>query len=306
MSKRLLFFGNERIATGVTTTAPTLQALVKNGYDVAAVVVAQGQAMPSRKERELEIETAAQQYGIPILKPGKLSEAKSDLDKFKAEAAVLVAYGKIVSEDIIGLFPKGIVNIHPSLLPKYRGSSPIEGVILDGEEETGISLMKLTSGVDAGPVYAQARLGLNGDETKQELADSLIELGKDTLIEHLPAILDGSLKPEDQDDAQATYEERVSKADSVLSFTDENALRLAREVRAYAGWPRSTAMIGTTQVVVTEAHTENFDGVPGTLYLENRQLGIHAKSGTLIIDKLIPAGKKEMPASAFLVGYKPI
>jgi methionyl-tRNA formyltransferase len=306
VNKTLLFFGNERIATGVTTTAPTLRALVENGYNVAALVTAEAASGPSRKGREQEIEAVAQQYGIPILKPAKLSDVKDDLAKFKAEAAVLVAYGKLVPSDVIDLFPKGIINIHPSLLPKHRGSAPIEGALLEGDSETGVSLMRLVQAMDAGPVYAQAILPLKPGDSKQFLADELLKMGKDLVIEHLPSILDGKLEAAEQNGDEATYQHRVSKADSELQFTEETAEHLAREVRAYLGWPRSKAMIGTTEVIVTEAHAKDFDGVPGTLYLEDKLLGIHAKQGTLIIDKLVPAGKKEMPASAFLTGYNPI
>lgn len=302
-NNRLVFFGNERLATGVTTTVPVLQSLIAAGYEIAAVVVAQNPTAKSRQERPLEIAAIAAQHNIPLLAPPKLSEAKDTLEAFEAAAGILVAYGKLVPTEIIDIFPRGIINIHPSLLPKHRGSAPIESVILAGEAETGVSLMELSQAMDAGPLYAQQILPLRGDEPKQYLTDQLLELGKNLLLTHLPNILDGSLKPEPQQDTKATYDERIHKAASELDFTAP-ASQLVRHIRAYAGWPRSRAKLGTTEVIITAAHLGEASGTPGTLWLEGPELGIHTSDGTLIIDSLIPPGKKEMTAAAFLTGYK--
>lgn len=301
-SQRLIFFGNERLATGVTTTAPTLQALITAGYEIAAVVIAQSASSSSRKPRPLEVARIAAQHGIPVIAPPKLTKAKDELMSFDAEAGILAAYGKIVPTSIIGVFPSGIINIHPSLLPKHRGSTPIETVILDGELETGVSLMGLAEKMDDGPVYAQQIVPLRGDETKQALADQLLKLGSNMLITHLPKILDGSLAPSAQDEAQATYTDKIDKNDSELDFK-KPAGELEREVRAYAGWPRSRAKIGTTEVIVTAAHATSARGTLGALFINGRQLGLHCSEGTLIIDSLVPAGKKEMTGAAFLAGY---
>lgn len=305
MSSRILFFGNERIATGVNTEVPTLQALIQAGYEVAAVVVAQNDPGKSRKARQLEIATVAESHNIPVISPSKLSESVSDLASFKAEAAVLVAFGKIVPQTVINIFPRGIINIHPSLLPKHRGPTPIESVILNGDKETGVSLMQLSAEMDAGPVFAQETILLNGRETKQQLADQLLGIGKDMLMNYLPQILDGNLTPIRQKESDATYDNRIGKEEGVLDFVGKNAEQLEREVRAFAGWPRSRAKIGTTEAVITQAHAADTSGTPGTPLLDGTTLGIYAAEGALIIDSLIPAGKKEMPTQAFLAGYKP-
>jgi methionyl-tRNA formyltransferase len=155
MSAKIVFFGNERLATGVTTTAPTLQALIDAGYEVCALVVAQNQSGASRKARKLEVAEIAEQHGIPVLVPAKLDDIAGQLKDYGAEIGILVAFGKIVPQAILDIFPHGIINIHPSLLPKHRGSTPIESAILFGENETGVSLMQLVQKMDAGPVYAQ-------------------------------------------------------------------------------------------------------------------------------------------------------
>ena len=302
MSKKILFFGNERLATGVTTTAPALQGLIANGYEVAAVVVAQNDMGKSRKARSLEVANIAQEHNIPLLSPADLRKAKDELVGYGAQAAVLIAYGKIVPPEVLNIFPAGIVNIHPSLLPLHRGSAPLEGAILSGAPETGVSLMKLSQKMDAGPVYTRKTVPLNGAEAKQALADMLATIGTDILLEQLPGILDASAESIPQDDTSATYDAHISKSDGSIDWS-KSAVQLEREIRAYAGWPRSRTTIGTTDAIVTAAHIAEGLGEPGQLQIEDKQLGVYCGNGLLIIDSLIPIGKREMPAAAFLAGY---
>jgi methionyl-tRNA formyltransferase len=307
MSKAILFFGNERLATGVHTTAPVLQALVAAGYHVAAVIIAQEDAGASRSSRELEISSIAERLNIPVLSPPSLKLAQDELATFNATAGVLVAYGKIVPTAVIHSFPRGIINIHPSLLPRHRGPTPLESALLAGEHKTGVSLMQLAAKMDAGPIYAQEIVTLMGNETKQELADQLAETGKSMLLANLPGILDGSLIPKAQDDSLATYDARITKSQGALGVLDwkQPAETLTRRIRAYHGWPRTRTTIGAVEVIITEAHSIAGTGAPGSLYLENKQLGIHTGDGILIIDSLIPAGKRAMSGTAFLTGYTP-
>ena len=302
---KLLFFGNERLATGVTTTAPVLTALIEAGYEIPAVIVTKTARRESRKERPLEILEVAKKHNIPVLDPVNPIDIKDKIKELKADAGVLVAYGRLVHSDVLDMFPKGIINIHPSLLPKHRGATPIEQVILLDERETGVSLMKLVPRMDAGPVYAQKKLKVRGDETKQELADKLLDTGKQLLIKHLPAILDGSLDAQEQEELEVVYDKRVEKDDALIEPAKETANEISRKIRAYAGWPRTRAMIGTTQVIIARAHVEDITGVPGTLWINGKNLGIHCSEGTIAIDELIPAGKKQMSAAAFLAGYSP-
>lgn len=303
MSARIVFFGNERLATGVGTTAPTLQALIAAGYDIAAVV-SHNEAGKSRKPRPLEIAAIAAQHNIPVLLPNKLNDIADQLADMQAEIGVLVAFGKIVSQSIIDLFPHGIVNIHPSLLPLHRGPTPIESVILSGASETGVSLMSLVAKMDAGPVYAQERVRLLGNEVKQALADQLLETGKNLLLGHLPAILNGSLEPTEQDNDQASYDELITKDKAEIDW-QQTAKQIERSLRAYAGWPRSRTNIGGRDMIITKAHIIDGNGTPGVIWLEGRQLGMHTAEGILVIDELVLSGKKPMSGSDFLLGYKP-
>jgi methionyl-tRNA formyltransferase len=302
MSNKILFFGNERLATGLATTAPTLRALIAAGHEVTGVVLAQNDVGPSRKARQPEIAEVATEHGIPIITPSDLRSAEAEIQAFGAEIGVLVAYGKLVPESVINLFAHGIVNIHPSLLPKHRGPTPIESVILAGESETGVSLMKLAPKMDAGPVYSQQKISLMGTETKLTLSQKLQQIGVEMLIRDLPAIISGSLQPVTQDDSQATYDDLIDKSVAQLDFT-KPAIQLEREIRAYAVWPRSRTTLGSIEVIVTAAHAKDENSTPGQLRRDNKQIAVGTSDGILVIESLIPLGKKEMSTEAFLAGY---
>ncbi len=293
MSKQLVFFGNERLATAVKTDVPTLRALIASGYEIAAVVSHYEQAI-SRKHRELEISTVAEENNIPLLLPEKLTDVSEQLADLKADAAILVAYGKIIPQSIIDIFPNGIINIHPSLLPKYRGPTPIETAILDGARKTGVSLMKLVADMDAGPVYAQKDFSLSGNETKQELANKLLAAGSELLVDNLVSILDGSLQAKAQDDSEATYTKLLTKEDRLIDL-DKPADVIERQVRAYLGWPKSHIRLFDNDLVVTKAR------VAGSA--DDGELVVQAKPGWLQLQELIAPSGKTISGAEFLRGY---
>ena len=300
MSKTILFFGNERLATGVSTTAPVLRGLLADGYHVAAVITQYDQ-QASRRPRAPEIIAVAEAHNIPVLLPKKPVEIIDQLAAFTADAAVLVAYGKIVPQAVIDIFPKGIINIHPSALPEHRGPTPLESVIMSGASSTAVSLMQLTAGMDSGPVYAQQSVPLTGNETKQELADNLLAVGASMVHELLPSILDGSLAPTPQDDSHATYDQLLRKEDSQLDWS-RPAIELARMVRAYAVWPRSRAHLAGHDIIITKAHAIEGNGTPGSI-ADIAGLGIHTGDGVLVLDEVLPPGKKPMNGADFARGH---
>ena len=296
MSKpsKLVFFGNERLATAAETDVPTLRALVKAGHEIKAAVSTHTEVV-SRRKRVLEIVDVAHAYHIPVLLPRKVGEAADRLKRVGAEAAILVAYGQIIPQSIIDIFPKGIINIHPSLLPKLRGSTPVETAILNGLAETGVSLMKLTAEMDAGPVYAQKATALTGSETKPELALKLLNEGSELLVNHLDKILDGSLQPQPQDEGEATYSRLLSKSDGWLDF-NEPAESIERKVRAFLGFPKTRAKIFNHDVVITKARTaaSPTDG----------QLVINCQPGYLEVLELTAPSGRTMSGADFILGYR--
>lgn len=300
-SAKIVFFGNERLATGVVSNTPTLLALIKAGYEVAAIVTS-FTAAKSRKARELEIEQIANNYAIPLLAPAKLSEIKPALKAYGAECGVLVAFGKIVPEEIIEIFPRGIINVHPSALPKHRGPTPIESVILDGSQDTAVSLMQLVKAMDAGPVYVQQPVQLTGQETKQELADNLAAIGSKLVIEHLPAILSSKATPAPQNEAEATYDSLISKSDGLIDW-NLRAETIERQIRAYAGWPGSRTELFGKEVQLLKAVVVDKTGIPGEVFAQDKNLFVCCGDKAMHIELLKPAGKKEMTGKNFLAGY---
>lgn len=302
MSKtKIVFFGNERLATGINTKAPTLRALIESGYEIVAVV-ANFEAGISRNGRELEISSLAKENNIPVLLPNKPSDIIDQLKEYNAEAGILAAYGKIIPQSIIDIFPHGIINIHPSLLPQHRGPTPIESVIIGGETTTGVSIMKLVKEMDAGPVYGFSEFKLNGTEDKQSLADELQELGTTLLLNLLPGILSGEIVAQSQNEEHATYDKQITKTDGILDF-NKPANLLEREIRAYMEWPKSRTKLSNIDVIITSAEVDDDSGKIGKIEILDNKLVIYCKEKSLSIKSLKPAGKNDMNIESFISGY---
>lgn len=293
---KLIFFGNERLVSGLDhTETPVLRSLIEAGYDIKAVV-ANDAGTKSRKQKTLEVADVAAEHGIPVHTPHRPMDIYEELAAYKAEAAVLVAYGRIVPQKLIDLFPFGIVNIHPSLLPKYRGPSPIESAIANGDESTGVSIMALSKDMDAGPVYHQVEFNLPAYETAPHLSQKLASLAASELIATLPRILDGSLQPVAQDESKASYCQLISKQDALLDPETQTAEQAERLVRAYKAFPRARIMFNDAQLIILKAHTAD----SGTTALDIK----FADGRYLCVDELIAPSGKTMSAEAFLKGLR--
>jgi len=293
-SRTIIFFGNERLVSGLESTdTPILRGLIEQGYSIAAVVSHHSETS-SRKKRPLEVADIANAHNIPILLPDRPIDIYDQLVSFGAEAAVLSAYGRIIPQKVIDIFPKGIINIHPSLLPLHRGPTPIESAIAKGEAETGVSIMQLSAKMDAGPIYGQVSLSLEGTETKFELYESLSGIGSELLLSLLPGILDGSTTPKPQDDSRATYDNILSKSDAWLDFSALSAIEAERLVRAYLVFPKTKARIFEQDIIITKAHVSEE---------KITALDIECSQGILSIDRLIGPSGREMSAKDFLNGY---
>jgi methionyl-tRNA formyltransferase len=292
ISKTIVFFGTENLSD------IPLERLIEGDYDVAAVVTKPD--APKGRKRKLtppSVKIIANNHGIKVLQPEKLGEIADFIASFdEPPVGILASYGKIIPQRIIDLFAPGIINIHPSLLPEYRGPSPIETTILDGKSETGVSIMKLVKEMDAGPVYAQRRIGLRGNESKQDLYNTLSEIGVDLLIDNLPNILDGTMEPIPQDDDKTTFCEKFDKSMSLLNCSDMTALECYNQVRAFAGFPKSKLMINGVECTITSAAASN---------TKETEIDRRCKDGNyLVIRRLIPCGGKEITAVEFVNGYQ--
>lgn len=290
-SPRAVFFGNEQLATGVSTSLPLLNALHDSGVQIAAIVTSAHQAT-SRSRHTPAVSQFAEQHGIPLLCPRKPADIIDQLAGYQADCGILAAYGHIIPQSLIDIFPHGIINLHPSALPTYRGPTPIEQTILDGLNRTAVSIMALTAGMDEGPLYTQEPVVLTGRETKQALADQLGQVGAAAIVHLLPAIISGQAQPIPQQ-GKASYTQRITKAMGQLDPAAHTAEQLERFVRAYAGWPKTRLQLNNHEVIVTQAHAGN-----------NGSLVISCAEGTyLSIDQLQAPNGKTMDAASFLRGY---
>lgn len=311
-SHRIIFFGNERLSSGFKPHgAPVLQSLIDAGYEVVAVVAHNEQAN-SRNARELEIEQVANKHHIPLLLPKKPSEIIDQLTEMKPDIGVLVAYGKIIPQSIIDIFPHGILNLHPSLLPQYRGSTPIEQAILDGVPKTGISVMKLVKEMDAGPIYSQVEIKLSGHESKEELTGKLLNLGARRLLEVLPSVLRDDMEPISQNPAKATFTNQINKKDGEINW-QKPAQEIEREIRTYLNWPQSRGQVilpgdVKMEIIVTalqlylKAQASKIK--VGHLKAADGHLLVGTGTSPLEILRLKVPGKKEISAEEFMRGYK--
>lgn len=299
ISKQIVFFGTEDFSL------ITLKALVENGYAIAAVITKPDQPKGRGKSVEAPpVKIYAQKHAIPVLQPKKLLEIIDTIRALNSPVGILVSYGKIIPQQVIDLFTPGIINIHPSLLPKYRGPSPIEAAILHGDTHTGVSIMQLSAAMDAGPVYKQLAVPSYGNETAEDLYKDLGYRGTAMLLEILPSIIGGDLTPVTQDDSKATYCQLIKKDDGIIDWS-QTAAQIERKIRAYHEWPQSRTTLGTVDVIITSAQTYlTTKKQPGTVEVIGTDLLVYASDTALRIKTLKPLGKKEMPVQAFLAGYR--
>ena len=242
-----------------------------------------------------EVKKYAIQNKINVWQPDNLFEInEAVINLGDGIIGIVVSYGKIIPKSIIDLFESGIINVHPSLLPKYRGPSPIETAIANGDSKTGVSIMELTPEMDAGPIYGRVIHKLSGAETRFELRKSLSNDGAKILLSLLPGIIDGSIRPTPQNNNDAIYCKLLSKNDSNLNI-EMPAKRAECLVRAYLGFPKTKIDINGHNVTILKAHTSNEFKTP---------LDIKFRDGDyLSIDKLIAPSGRTMSAHEFLNGY---
>lgn len=296
----IVFFGTEDFSL------VTLRALVESGHTIAAVVTkpdspkGRGQVLTKPLVKQF-----AQSHSIPVWQPQKMYEITANIQSINNPIGVLVSFGKIIPQTTIDLFTPGIINIHPSLLPLYRGPSPIETAIANGDTQTGVSIMQLDAKMDAGPVYAQKTIPLHGTEYASDLYDVLGNLGSALLIDILPQISDGSLQPTRQVDQAASYCRLITKADGTIDWSNDSQM-IERSIRAYHQWPQSRTVIHGIDVIITSAGVlpdTSATTSPGTVTATSSSLSIKCKTGQIELLAIKPIGKKEMPIQAFLSGY---
>ena len=299
---KIVFMGTPDFAV------PSLNALTAAGHEIRGVFT-QPDKPKNRgmKLRQSPVKERALSLGLEVYQPAKMrdGEALAILQRLEPDLIAVAAYGKILPPDILALPPLGCVNVHSSLLPKYRGAAPINWAILNGEDETGVTIMKMAEGMDTGDMLAQVRTPIDISENAAQLFGRLAELGGPLLVKTVAALEAGRLVPVPQEEALATCAPMLSRELSPMDWT-KTARQLHDQVRGLVPWPAATAVLDGVRckVLRTALTGESTGETPGTVVRADKK-GLKiacGDGGALEILELQPDGKKAMAASAFLLG----
>ena len=312
---RLVFMGSPEFSL------PTLRGLVDGGYDIVGVYTRPDR--PAGRRRTLTpppVKIAAEQYGLPVFQPPGLRkpEAVEQLAALKPDVIVVCAYGVILRQPVLDVPPKGVLNVHPSLLPRHRGASPITAAILAGDEETGVTIMLMDPGMDTGPILEQRRAAVSPWDTSGSLGERLSQVSAELLLDVLPRWLAGEIEPLPQDDALATHAPLLQKEDGAIDWS-RPAVEIWRQVRAFDPWPGAFTNLGGERLLIREAWPLSVPAAaePGTVSplspqetemlppeIRQEALAVHTGEGLLVALRLQQAGRRSLSAAEFLRGQR--
>lgn len=296
----VVFFGTPEFAV------PALNALIKSGESIS-LIVTQPDKVKGRghKLTPPPVKVAALDAGIRVMQPVTLKDSAfvGELTAIKPEFIVVVAYGKILPKSILGLPAHGCINIHASLLPKYRGAAPIQWAIVNGEKRTGVTTMLIDEGLDTGPVLLQQGIDITDEDTADSLGKMLSETGASLLIETIKGMRDGSVKPMPQQGG-SSYAPVIKKEDGLIDWS-KSAHELFNFVRGMQPWPCAYCHINDEAVKILKAAPVEGKGEKGVIVkASDGKLFVGTGYGLLSIIELQPPGKRPMPASAFILGRR--
>jgi methionyl-tRNA formyltransferase len=301
-SANLVFMGSPDFAV------PTLLALSENFTVLGVVTQPDRPAGRGRKLTPPPVKVLAQELGIPTIQPAVIRKdqtAKRQLQVWDPDVIVVAAFGQILKSDVLDLPPFGCVNVHASLLPSWRGVTPIQAAILNGDAETGVTIMKMDEGIDTGPIISQRSIPIEPQDTGGSVFEKLSKLGAELLVDTLPGYLNHDIESQPQPvDSPTAYTGMLRRSDGALDF-NRSAAYLARQVRAYNPWPGTYFEWLDTHIKVHRAHPVmvNSPG-QGNLTIHKNFPAIGTSQGILVLDQLQPAGKKSMLGDVFLRGAK--
>ena len=288
--------------------ATALEAIITAGYEVTGVVCQPDK--PKGRSGALAacpVKECALKYGLPVFQPERIkrAEAVEELKKFPADVFVVAAFGQILSEEILTMPKYGCINIHASLLPKYRGAAPIQWCIVDGEQETGVTIMQMDAGIDTGDILFTRTVPITKEETGGSLFDKLSRAGAELIVEALPKIEAGDFTPQKQDEAQSNYARMLKKEDGEISWRS-TAEEIERLVRGMNPWPSAYTFYNGKQLKIwkAEALAESTNDLqPGTISgIGKVGFDIVCGNGILRVLEAQMEGKKRMSAVDFLNG----
>jgi len=295
---RIIFMGTPKFSADI------LSILLKNGYDIVGVFT-QPDKKVGRKQmlEESPVKILAKKNDIATFTPRKMDpENIEKIRQLSPDLIVLVAYGKILPQAVLDIPKFGAVNIHPSLLPKFRGSSPIQNALLTGEDSTGTTIMLMDAGMDTGDILRQEEVAIGPDETYPELEERLIDVSSRLLLEVLPELLEGEIVPLKQDSAKATYCRLIKKADGQIDW-NSSADDIYAKFRAFASWPGIFTYWDSKRIKLNKVRLEQGDFTsfqPGEVFSENGKVLIKAGISAIAVEEIQPEGKSNMKMEDFL------
>ncbi len=297
-SLRIVFAGTPDFSV------PPLKALLDSPHEVTAVYTQPDRpAGRGRKLTPSPVKLVAQEHGIPVFQPKSLRdpEAIAELRALQPDLMVVVAYGLLLPPDVLEIPRLGCINIHASILPRWRGAAPIQRAIQAGDRESGVSIMRMEEGLDTGPVYLVRRTPIDEEDTGGTLHDRLARLGAEALMEALPGIADGTLQPVAQNDEEATYASKLEKKEAAIDWR-QPAWKIERQVRAFNPWPVAHTRYENANLRIWEAHAiEGLAAEPGTVMSATREgVDVATGEGLLRITRLQMPGKRAMEAADFI------
>ena len=301
---RVLFYGSPDFAV------PTLRALIDSPWRPLAVVTQpDARAGRGRSLRPPPVKEVAAEHGIPAIQPSRLRDrtAIAQIVSLRPDLQIVAAYGQIIPPEILNLPKHGSLNVHASLLPRWRGASPISAAILHGDSETGVTIMLVDETEDTGDIVRQRVTPIEPTEHAGQLSDRLADMGAELLLDTIPDWTSGTLTPVAQDPAQATRARRVDKRQGRIDWS-ESAVQIARHIRAYTPWPAATTSLGATSIRIIQAsaeddHTE-ISAVPGTIIGDGSTIRVATGAGVLEIHELQRAGKRALSAEDYARGTR--
>jgi methionyl-tRNA formyltransferase len=299
---RLIFMGTPAFAV------PTLDALLSSRHSVIAAITQPDRPRGrGQKTAPGPVKARALQAGVPVLQPASLKapEVRAALTALHADLAVVAAYGKILSSAVIAIPRLGTINVHASLLPKYRGAAPIQRAVAAGEPETGVTIMRVVLALDAGPMLTTVRRPIDGDETSADVERGLAQLGAAALVDTVDRLSLGPVEEVPQDDSRATYANRLTKEDGLIDWS-QPAQTVHNLIRAMHPWPNAFTFLAGQRLILLRSIVDDraHDRAPGTIVAAaGDQLRVAAGSGTLLLTELQAEGKRPMPVRDFLSGH---
>ena len=296
---RVVFFGTPEFAV------PSLEALLGEGFDVVAAVTQpdkpQGRSRSTAVPPPVKVAAVAEE--VPVLQPPSPSDPRflEGLRALAPDVGVVVAYGHILEPELLAIPRRGMINVHPSLLPELRGAAPIEWAIINGLEKTGVTIMQMDAGMDTGPILHQLPHHIDPEVTAGELSEHLAEMGAQALVEALALLEQDGLKARPQDSSRATYAPKLTRETARIRWTDP-ADKIARAIRGLDPKPGAWTELDGREVKLFDPRVVEADGAPGDIRTTDKELRITTGRGAVAVDEVQPAGKSRMPAADWIRG----